>query len=351
MRTMGSILTGILTVPLALALLTGCRGGQPAAQQPAQAAQAAQPAPPAGSKQEKIVLTVVSAFPRNATELKGFWKFADELKKVAGERIDLQYRGGPDVISPFQLAEAVSTGAVDVAVTTEAYYPNLLPVAHGMRLTPFSPTEERKNGVWEFYNQQHMDKLNVYYLGKVHSNVPFQLYLNKKIDEPSLKGMSMRVSPTYVAMVKALGGSPVSLPGGELYTALERGTVAGYGWASVGPVDLGFHKVTRYEVLPGFYQATIGILVNLDKWKRLPEDVKKTLTDVMVQTEPEIEKLYMGLVEKERQVRRDAGVQVLEFTGDKANRYLKAAYDAAWTETEQADAAVAAKLRQLYGMK
>ena len=57
---------------------------------------------------------------------------------------------------------------------------------------------------------------------------------------------------------------------GEVYTALERGVVDGYGWPTIGIFDLGWEKVTKVRFEPGFYAVDINVLVNLNTWKLEP---------------------------------------------------------------------------------
>ncbi len=76
----------------------------------------------------------------------------------------------------------------------------------------------------------HNQKLNSHYLARQFHNVPFHIYLNKKIDKPDFTGLKIRVTPVYRDIVQALGGTPITTPPGEVYTALERGVADGYGW-------------------------------------------------------------------------------------------------------------------------
>ena len=61
-----------------------------------------------------------------------------------------------------------------------------------------------------------------------------------------------------------MGATVVQTPPGEVYTALERGVVDGYGWPITGIFDLGWHEKTKYRVDPGFYSAEVSVLVNKD---------------------------------------------------------------------------------------
>ena len=99
--------------------------------------------------------------------------------------------------------------------------------------------------------------------------MPFHIYLNKKIDKLDFTGLKIRVTPVYKDIVEALGGTTVTTAPGEVYTALERGVVDGYGWPVTGIFDLGWEKVTKFRMEPAFYSVEVGVLVNLDTWKGL----------------------------------------------------------------------------------
>ena len=130
-------------------------------------------------------------------------------------------------------------------------------------------SEQRKNGTWAFINELHNQKLNAHYLARQFHNVPFHIYLNKKIDKLDFTGLKIRVTPVYKDMVEALGGTTITTAPGEVYTALERGVVDGYGWPVTGIFDLGWEKVTKFRLEPAFYSVEVDVLVNLDVWKAL----------------------------------------------------------------------------------
>ena len=139
--------------------------------------------------------------------------------------------------------------------------------------------EQRQNGTWEFINQLHNQKLNSHYLARQFHNVPFHIYLNKKPDKLDFTGLKIRVTPVYKDIVEALGGTAITTAPGEVYTALERGVVDGYGWPVSGIFDLGWDKVTKFRLEPAFYSVEVNVLVNLDTWKALSDAQRKVLSD------------------------------------------------------------------------
>lgn len=313
-----------------LALIPGCTGG--------------------GSKPKEegpITLSVVTSFPLDAAEHDGFRMFMDNLNKKSEGKIKIQVKGGPEAIPPNELAEAVSKGVVDMATLPEAYYPHLVPEVRAVKLTPFTPEQEREKGLYDLYNRIHQEKLRVYYLGKTMTGVPYHLFLNVPVNKADLKGITLRVSPTYKALVAALGGAQVNLPAGEIHTALERGVVKGYGWAGIGIIGAGWHEVTKYELDPGFYDSSTVLLVNLDVWNKLPEWAKKTLNETMIETEKQVVTHYRQLYQSERQERAKKGIKVIELPKPEADEFLKVAYDEAWKEVMQTAPENGPKIKEL----
>ena len=104
--------------------------------------------------------------------------------------------------------------------------------------------------------------MNAIFLARLVDNNPFHLYLNKPIAKPDLTGLKLRITPVYRDFFQALGATVVQTAPGEVYTALERGVVDGYGWPITGVFDLGWNEKTKYRVDPGFYTAEVSVLVN-----------------------------------------------------------------------------------------
>ena len=193
--------------------------------------------------------------------------------------MQINYIGGPRAMPPFEVGNAVRTKVVDIANVTGAFYTNLMPEADGFKLISKPMSEQRKDGTFAFINELHNQKLNSHYLARQFHNVPFHIYLNKKIDKLDFTGLKIRVTPVYKDIVEALGGTTVTTAPGEVYTALERGVVDGYGWPVTGIFDLGWEKVTKFRMEPAFYSVEVNVLVNLDTWKGLNDAQQKVLSD------------------------------------------------------------------------
>ena len=249
---------------------------------------------------------------------------------------------------PFEVGNAVRTRVVDIANVTGAFYTNLMPEADGFKLIGKPMSEQRRNGTWEFINQLHNQKLNAWYLARQFHNVPFHIYLNKKIDKHDFAGLKIRVTPVYKDMVEALGGTPITTAPGEVYTALERGVADGYGWPVTGIFDLGWEKVTKFRMEPAFYSVEVNVLVNQDTWKSLNDAQRKVLSDAALWLEG-LDSENEAAIKAERDRQAAAGIQALDFGADAAKSFLARANDVAWQSVLKRAPENGAKLRQLAG--
>ena len=210
--------------------------------------------------------------------------------------------------------------------------------------------EQRKDGTFAFIEQLHNEKLNAHYLARQFHNVPFHIYLNKKIDKLDFTGLKIRVTPVYKDIVEALGGTTVTTAPGEVYTALERGVVDGYGWPVTGIFDLGWEKVTKYRMEPAFYSVEVGVLVNLDVWKGLTDAQRKVLNDAALWLEG-LDSENDALIKSERDKQAKAGIQPIEFSAADSKAFLAKANDVGWASVIKRSPENGAKLRRCRGIK
>src|SRR5438270_1069727 len=230
-----------------------------------------------GLQAQETTLRVVSAFSENTQYVKTLEGFIGKVNAGGKGVVQLNFIGGPKAMPPFEVGNAVRTGVVDLALTTGAFYTNIMPEADALKLTQLPATELRKNGGHDLINKIWNEKANMVYLARITDYSPFHLYLTKKIDKPDLAGLKIRITPVYRDFFQALGATVVQTPPGEVYTALERGVVDGYGWPITGVFDLGWNEKTKYRVDPGFYTAEASVLVNKTTWAKLKHSQKAGL--------------------------------------------------------------------------
>jgi TRAP-type transport system periplasmic protein len=297
---------------------------------------------------QEVTLRAVTSFAEKTQFSKNFERFIDRVNETGKGQIKINYIGGPRAMPPFEVGNAVRTKVVDIANVTGAFYTNLMPEADALKLIGKPMSEQRKNGTWELVNQLHNQKLNSYYLARQFHNVPFHIYLNKKPEKMDFTGLKVRVTPVYRDIVTALGGTAITTAPGEVYTALERGVVDGYGWPITGIFDLGWEKVTKFRLDPAFYSVEVNVLVNLDVWKGLNDKQRKVLSDAALWLEGlDSENVAAIAAERERQAK--AGIQAIDFGPAESKKFIDKANEVGWQSVIKRSPEIGPKLRKLSG--
>ncbi|TNF18975.1 MAG: hypothetical protein EP318_16025 [Rhodobacteraceae bacterium] len=296
---------------------------------------------------EEITMNAVTLAPRQADISRGFAMFIDEVNEEFAGEFQIRWRGGPEVMPPFGQAEAVRNGAMDITFTSPSYYSGLVPASSTMNLSFKDYNEIRPTGYYERMTELHAAQ-NLVFLGEVPAtDLAFHVFLNKPVETlDDLKGMRIRVFPTLLPLVNALGAEPLVLPMGEIYTAMERGAIDGFMRGTVGWAEQ-FEGVVTHVVYPGVYRAGFPILVNQNAWNKLPEDLQDRIaTFVRDDLAPRIDEIWAtdvaeGVVEMEA-----AGFEVVQFSDEDAAKLREIAIDSAWQViADSAGAEVAAELR------
>jgi TRAP-type transport system periplasmic protein len=305
--------------------------------------------PPVAGAQE-VTLKVVSAFPENSLYVKRLEAWIGRVNDEGKGVLRLNFIGGPKAVPTFEVGNAVRTGVVDVAMSTGAFYTNVFPESDALKLTRMPVAEQRTNGAFDYINRVWNQKGNMQYLARIVEHQSFHVYLNKKIDKPDLTGLKIRVTPVYRDFFTALGATVMQTAPGEVYTALERGVVDGYGWPIGGIFDLNWHEKTKYRVDPGFYDAEVSLLVNLDTWKRLTPAQRDSLTKQARALEAQND-FWKTYAQDEIKRQQQAGIETIRFEGAQAQQYVDKAYEAGWAGVLKASPEHGPKMRELFSKK
>jgi TRAP-type C4-dicarboxylate transport system substrate-binding protein len=296
---------------------------------------------------QEVTIRAVSAWPEGNFFSINFEKFVQKVNADGKGIIKINYLGGgPKVMPPFEVGNAVKAGVVDMVNVTGNFYTNLLPESDALSVSTVPVQEWRKNGAYDYINKLWGQKLNAHYLGRAIDNMPYHLFLKKPITKADLSGMRLRGIPIYREFFQSMGGAVLTIAPGETYTAMERGVIDGYGWPVSGIFDLSLQEHTKYRVEPGFYNTEVGVLVSLPIWNKLNERQKAVLTNSAIWMENlNLENGKMWEEEKKRQAA--AGIQPIVFPPAEAAAYAKRATDTIWASINQRSPEHGPKLRQL----
>src|SRR5712672_1865560 len=260
---------------------------------------------------QEVILKAITAFAENTTYSRPFERFIKRVNEDGKGVLQINYIGGPKAMPPFEVGNALKGGVVDIANATGAFYTNVMPESDAWKLTERPMAELRRNGGYDAMAAIYAQKMNAIFLARLVDNNPFHLYLNKPISTPDLTGLKLRITPVYRDFFQALGATVVQTAPGEVYTALERGVVDGYGWPIQGIFEQKWEEKTKYRVDPGFYNAEVSLVMNLDKWKSLQPAQRDLLTKAAVAMEQQAGS-WKKLNDEDTKRQAQAGIQVIK---------------------------------------
>lgn len=297
---------------------------------------------------DEVTLRAVNAFQEGTYFAQSFEEFVERVNEEGKGLLQIRYLGGPKAISPGEHGTALRRGVIDMVNTTASYTANLVPEGLAMNFTPLTMQELRETGFIDYLNDLYLDK-GMYYLGRTTEGIPYHIYTNKKVESINdFSGQKLRVAPIYRDFFQALGVNMLQTQAGEVYTALERGAVDGYGWPLIGIFDLGWQERTKYRVDPGFYEVEVGMVLSKAAWEKLTDEQRDFLEKQVERLERE--NIARARADGEREIQRmqEAGIKTITLSdaGDAAE-FTNKAYEAGWASMAKISPEHTPQLRKL----
>jgi TRAP-type mannitol/chloroaromatic compound transport system substrate-binding protein len=244
-------------------------------------------APAIAQSMPEIKWRMPTSWPKSLDTLYGG---AEMMSKVVAEATDNKFQiqtfAGGEIVPGLQVLDAVQNGTVEIGHTASYYYFGKDPTFTFGSSVPFGPNM-RINQAWymlgggkEVLNDFYK-KYNVMSLLAGNTGCQMGGWFRKEITGvDDLKGLKFRIGGFAGRVLQKLGAVPQQIAGGDIYPALEKGTIDGAEW--VGPYDdekLGFYKVAPHYYYPGWWEGGPMLLsfVNLDKWNALPKYYQSVL--------------------------------------------------------------------------
>jgi TRAP-type mannitol/chloroaromatic compound transport system substrate-binding protein len=239
------------------------------------------PKPAIAQSMPELKWRLTSSFPKSLDTLYGTAEvFAQAVADITDGRFQIQVFAAGEIVPGLQAADAVTAGTVEMCHTASYYYWGKDETfAFGTAL-PFGFNYRGQNA-W-MYQGGGMDLMNEFYAtyqiyGIPAGNTGCQMggWFRKEISTVGdLSGLKFRIGGLAGKVLARLGVVPQQLAGGDIYPALEKGTIDAAEW--VGPYDdekLGFQKVAPYYYFPGWWEGgpMLHNFINLDKWNELPK--------------------------------------------------------------------------------
>ena len=239
-------------------------------------------------------------------------------------------------------------GAIDMLFGTPAYYTGIAPAANTGKLSQLTSAEEQKVGANAIFDKIHREKLNAAYLGRLGSDIQFQLYTIKPVKGiDDIKGLRIRTSAMYLDFLKALGAAPIGTKPGDVYQALERGVVDGVMWPAYTIRPWGWHEVLKYVVGPSFYKVAHPVLMNAKKWDSLPKHLQGAIVKVLVEQARKVDERSLVKMKKERVTLQEAGLKIINFSPSDEKAYIDMAYTEGWKGQLKMESELTSQLQNL----
>lgn len=280
----------------------------------------------------------------------GMDAFVQELNRVGEGELRIPAILGPDAVPEGQLGQALRNGIIDIAGAPPSYFNSFVPGAEVMSAAVVGPAEMRSTGAFDIMNEAFQQRANIYLLAVFGEGMNFHIYTNRAVDSlADFEGMRLRTSPTYRAFFDTIGVQAVQTGRGEVYTAMERGVVDGYG--NMNSEMLAWREVTRYRVDPGFMNAVVVVGVNLDTWNGLSDaqrDILRQMAEfIEEEVSPQMAERNIALGEE---MVAAGDLEIITLPEPDATTYYEAALRGTWDTAQGNAPELIGQLRPLIGI-
>ncbi len=210
-------------------------------------------------------------------------RFAENVAKMSGGRLMIKVHGAGEIVPALGVFDAVSLGNVEMGHSSPYYWGGKMTGAAFFTTVPFGLTAQEQNG-WLYYGggielwREAYAPFNLVPLAGGNSGIQMAGWFNREINRVAdLEGLKMRMPGIAGTVLSRLGGTPVTLPGGEIYTAMQTGVIDATEW--VGPYNdqtSGLYEAAKYYYYPGWHEpgSTLEIIVNKPALESLPADLQ-----------------------------------------------------------------------------
>jgi len=239
---------------------------------------------PAIAQDKPFKWKMVTTWPQNFPGLgTGANYLAKIIKDMSGGRIEIRVYGAGELVPAFEVFDAVSRGTAEMGHSAAYYWKGKSEAAQFFSAVPFGLTAQEMNA-WLYHGggmelwQEVYAPFDLFPAAALNTGVQMGGFFNKEINSVAdLKGLKMRIPGLGGEVLQRAGGTPVNLPGGEIFTSLQSGAIDATEW--VGPYNdlaFGLHKAAKYYYYPGWHEpgTTLECIINRKALDGLPKDLQ-----------------------------------------------------------------------------
>ena len=235
----------------------------------------------------EIKWRLTSSFPRSLDTIFGAAEvISKRVAAATNNRFQIQVFAGGEIVPPFGVVDAVQNATVECAHTAPYYFFGKDPTFAFACAVPFGMNARQQNA-WMYHGgglqlmREFFKQYNMINFPAGNTGAQMGGFFRKELKSLNdMKGLKMRIGGFAGAVLQKLGLVPQQIPGGDIYPALEKGTIDAAEW--VGPYDdekLGLYKVAKYYYYPGWWEGgpELDLFVNQAAWDKLPKEYQAIL--------------------------------------------------------------------------
>ena len=209
---------------------------------------------------------------------------ATRVEAASNGRLRIKVYGGGELVPAFEVLDAVSRGTVEMGHDAAYYHKGKVPAAQFFAAIPFGMNNLEMYS-WLYYGgglelwQELYDPFDLVVFPAGSTGTQMGGWFNKEINSvDDLRGLKMRIPGLGGEVLRRAGGTPVTLPGSEIFTALQTGAIDATEW--VGPYNdasFGLHKAAKHYYYPGWQEPGPGLetIISKEAWNTLPPDLQE----------------------------------------------------------------------------
>jgi TRAP-type mannitol/chloroaromatic compound transport system substrate-binding protein len=259
-------------------------------------------APAIARSSPEIKWRLTSSFPRSLDTIFGIAEiFVRNVAEATDGKFRIQAFPAGEIVSGLQAADKVTDGTLEMCQTASYYYWGKDPTFAFGTAVPFGLNSRQQNA-WMYHGggielmNEFYAAYNIYALPAGNTGAQMGGWFRKEIRTlADLRGLKMRIGGFGGKVIAKLGVVPQQIAGGDVYPALEKGTIDAAEWA--GPYDdlkLGFNKVAPYYYYPGWWEGgpMLHFFINTAKWDALPKGYKAVVTAAAAKANVDMQAKY-----------------------------------------------------------
>ncbi len=221
-----------------------------------------------------------------AVKTKFVQAWADEVYEATDGRVEITVYAGGTLASSTDALDAVKQGTADIGVCFTSFFPDQFPLTEvvSLPMTGIDNAVQGTNVLWDLWESSEalQEELSDYKVLMLYANPNNIICTNTPVyTADDMQGLKLRVSSgTPAVMAEAWGATPMTISSSEIYQSMEKSVIDGYLIDYTGVNSWNLYEVTDYFTEFPFYVAPWCVLMNMDSWNALPEDLQEIINSL-----------------------------------------------------------------------